>query len=240
LKRGLPDERRGTVVRWVTRLRPYLQRRVDFFSPRAHAPRFAFGAAGIGGWLAASYALAATGALRNFSAAPPPLLILIATATLLTTALAFSRWGRRLVDGIPAAALVGFQAFRIPVEWFLDRLYREGVVPVQMTFEGRNFDIASGITALAVAAVCARSRTLPRGLVLVWSALGTALLIHIVAIAATSAPGPLRLFHDDPPNTFVASAPFVWLPAFLVQAAWLGHLLVFRRCAELNPLPRVA
>lgn len=196
-------------------------------------------AAAIAGWLAASYALAASGALRNFSATPPRLLIFMAAATLVTTTLAFSRWGRRLIDGLPASALVGFQAFRIPVEWFLDRVYHEGVIPVQMTFEGRNFDIVSGFTALAVAAVCVRSRIFPRGLVLAWSVLGTALLIHIVAIAVASAPGPLRVFHNEPPNTFVASPPFVWLPAFLVQAAWLGHLLVFRRCAGASPPARV-
>jgi hypothetical protein len=33
-------------------------------------------------------------------------------------------------------------------------------------------------------------------------------------------------------DPFVAHFPFVWLPAFLVQAALLGHLLVFRRLAR--------
>ena len=140
-----------------------------------------------------------------------------------------------MLDGLPVSWLVGYQAFRIPVEWFLDRLYHEGVAPIQMTFEGRNFDILSGLSALAVAALCARARHFPRGLVLIWSLLGATLLIHIVGIAVASAPGPMRVFHNEPANTFVTIPPVVWLPTFLVQAAWFGHLLVFRACAR----PRV-
>lgn len=97
-----------------------------------------------------------------------------------------------------------------------------------MTFEGRNFDIASGVTALVLAVFCARARSLLRGFILAWSILGLALLIHVVSIAILSAPGPLRAFHNDPPSTFIAYAPFVWLPGFLLQAAWFGHLLDLR------------
>ncbi|HKQ78896.1 MAG TPA: hypothetical protein VJ810_34675 [Blastocatellia bacterium] len=62
--------------------------------------------------------------------------------------------------------------------------------------------------------------------------MGLALLINIVTIAILSAPTPLRKFFNEPANTFVTYFPFVWLPAFLVQAAWFGHLLVFRRLRQ--------
>ncbi len=42
----------------------------------------------------------------------------------------------------------------------------------------------------------------------------------------------IRKFFNEPANTFVTYFPFVWLPAFLVQAAWFGHLLVFRRLRQ--------
>ena len=69
---------------------------------------------------------------------------------------------------------------------------------------------------------------IPRALVLAWNALGLALLATIVAVAFLSTPSPLRVFANEPANTIVAAFPYVWLPAFLVQGALFGHLLVFR------------
>ena len=40
-----------------------------------------------------------------------------------------------------------------------------------------------------------------------------------------------RWFGDEQLNTFVAYPPFVWLPAVLVTAALLGHVLVGRKLA---------
>ena len=65
-----------------------------------------------------------------------------------------------------------------------------------------------------------------------WNVLGTALLATIVTIAILSAPLPIRVFTEGPTNVWVTGFPGVWLPAVLVQAALLGHLLVFRKLAS--------
>jgi hypothetical protein len=39
----------------------------------------------------------------------------------------------------------------------------------------------------------------------------------------------INAYGDYLMNTHVADAPFVWLPGVLVQAALLGHLLVWRK-----------
>lgn len=62
--------------------------------------------------------------------------------------------------------------------------------------------------------------------------LGCALLATIVTVAFLSAPTPLRVFMNEPANTIVTTFPYVWLPAFLVQAALFGHVLVFRWLAR--------
>ena len=64
--------------------------------------------------------------------------------------------------------------------------------------------------------------------------LGLALLIAIVTIAILSSPVPFRTFDAGPANTYVTGFPGVWLPAVLVQAALLGHLLVFRRLSDVG------
>ena len=57
---------------------------------------------------------------------------------------------------------------------------------------------------------------------------GLALLANIVIVSVLSAPVPFRVFMNEPASVFVTTVPYVWLPAILVQAAWFGHLLVFR------------
>ena len=63
---------------------------------------------------------------------------------------------------------------------------------------------------------------------LLWNVLGALLLANIVGVALLSAPTPFRLFMNEPANTFITRAPWVWLPAVMVLAAVMGHALVFR------------
>lgn len=179
-------------------------------------------------WLGVSALIAQSGILREFERRPPPFVLFAFGFTFATAILAFSPVGTRLVKGASLAGLIAFQAFRIPVELWLHRLYQEGVVPVQMTYSGRNFDILSGILGIGLGLWAMRGRP-PRWAIWLFNIVGLALLINIVTVAILSAPVPMRRFFNEPANTFVAHWPFVWLPAFLVQAAWFGHLLVFRR-----------
>jgi len=175
-----------------------------------------------------SLLLAARGTLRNFAPFPAPVMRLIAATTLVTVVLASGPFGGRMAKGLPLGGLVGFQGFRVLVELALFALHREGMIPVQMTFEGRNFDVLSGLTALGVGALVWRGHA-SRGLVLAWNVLGLGLLLNIVVVALLSMPTRLRIFDAGPPSVLVANAPFVLLPTLLVQAALFGHLLVFRR-----------
>jgi hypothetical protein len=58
--------------------------------------------------------------------------------------------------------------------------------------------------------------------------LGSLLLLNIIVIAVRSMP-MIKAYGEYQVNTHVADAPFVWLPGVLVQAALLGHLLVWRK-----------
>jgi hypothetical protein len=183
------------------------------------------------GWLALTAGAAAAGQLR-FAGGPPTALLLFTLAGGLALGLGFSPLGARLAASLPLWVLVGFHGYRVFVELLLDRAYREGLAPIQMTYHGRNFDIVTGVTALAVAALLASGR-LPRRLVSRvvggWNALGVALLVNVVGVAVLSAPTPLRVFHNEPANVWVTRAPWVWLPTVMVVAAVLGHVLVHRR-----------
>jgi hypothetical protein len=178
------------------------------------------------GWLAVTWALASSGWLARFDLRPPPFLLLPAIGFPLAAALTWSRFGTRVVSGLPIAALVGLQSFRFPLELLMHRAHAEGVMPVQMSYSGRNFDILAGLTAIPVAWALHRGIG-GRRLALAWNILGAVLLVNIIAVAAAATPF-IAAFGPDSLNTFVAYPPFVWLPAVLVLTAVAGHMMITR------------
>jgi len=182
-------------------------------------------------WVALGLILAASGVLGRFELMPPPLVFLLAAIIVLGLGLARSEAGDRLARGVPLASLVGLQAFRLPLELLMHRAYAEGLMPEQMSYSGLNFDIVTGITAMALA-VWMRVGHPPRSVVMAWNILGLALLATIVTIAVLSTP-VFAAFGSEPErlNTFVTRAPYVLLPTVMVLAAWAGHLVIFKALA---------
>ncbi len=177
-------------------------------------------------WLAATWIAAASGVLQQWDRVPPPFAVLVVALVVVAFGLAWSRAGTRLARTVPLWALVAVQGFRFPLEVAMHAMAERGVMPAQMSYSGRNFDIVTGISALVVAALVARGAA-GRRTVALWNIVGAGLLLNVVVVAILSTP-TFRLFGDDALNTWVADPPFVWLPAVLVVAALSGHILVFR------------
>jgi hypothetical protein len=198
-------------------------------SPRARRRRTLIVAALVLAWLLLTALAAGSGVLRRFDAVPPPFAGLLLAVAALGVGVPCSPLGTRLVLGLPLWALVGSQAFRFPLELVMHRASVEGVMPVQMSYAGLNYDILTGIGAGVLGWWLARG-PVARWIVAAWNALGLALLVNVVTVAVVSTP-LFRWFGDDRLNTFVTYPPFVWLPAVLVTAALMGHILVWRKLA---------
>ena len=190
-------------------------------------------ALGASAWLAFTAVLALSGFLSHFDRLPPPIALLLAPTLGLPVWLGCSRTGAQLAQA-PLTWLVGFHTFRLPLELVMHRAAAVGVMPAQMTYTGWNFDITTGISALLIAALIARGRA-PRWLVLAWNAGGSLLLLVILTIAVASLPTFAAFGHNPAAlNTWVSHFPFVWLPAALVSAAILGHVVLWRRLLSLE------
>jgi hypothetical protein len=173
--------------------------------------------------------LAFKGVLLNFEQIPPPLGIVVLLSTILTVVLCTrSTWGGRLANGLTFQVLIGFQSFRIIIELFLFQLHHVGIIPVQMTFEGLNWDIVTGILALVYLIIQSRI-SVSREVLIAFNVIGLIFVINIVVIATLSTPIAIRVFMNEPANTLIGYVPFIWLPAFLVQLAIGGHLLALRK-----------
>jgi hypothetical protein len=179
-------------------------------------------------WILFTSAWSLTGRMGNFAIFPLNMLPVLAIPLIATLVFVFSKTGREILVRIPPENIVRLQAFRFFVELLLWALYLENQAPVQMTFEGRNWDVVSGITAPVIAVLIAKGKVSKIGVAL-WNLLCLGLLINILSVAILSMPTPLRVFMDEPSNTIVARFPVSWLPALLVPLAYGLHFISLRQ-----------
>ncbi len=180
-------------------------------------------------WLAFTNIIAMSGLLIDLSEMPPKLLLVTLPPLVFILMLFLSKPFHELFESIGHFWIIYAQSFRILMEFILWLLYRYNVIPIQMTFEGRNFDILIGLSAPFVAYFCFIKKSWNDKVALVWNVTGLLLLANIVVVAVLSTPYPFRYFMNEPANTIVFHFPFVWLPSFVVPFALLLHLISLRR-----------
>ncbi len=184
---------------------------------------------GLALWTAAVGWLANGGFFEDTSAVPPRILFLLLPLAVLMIIL------YRQIDGekINLPLLVGIHVVRIPVELTLHQLYLEEKLPVIMTYDGWNFDIVVGLSAMLLLLFWLWRR--PRATLLrAWNYFGLVMLSIIVITAILSTPTPLQQLAFDQPNVAILSYPFTLLPGVVVPLVALSHLL------SLNGLRRSA
>ena len=161
---------------------------------------------------------------------PPKLMLFGILPTILTIIILFTTpKGKQFIDSLPLKNLTYLNIIRIPVEIILFWLFINKAVPELMTFEGRNFDILSGITAPCIAYFGLTKTKLNRKTILIWNFICLGLLVNIVSIALLSAPFPIQKFAFEQPNIAILNFPFSWLPTFIVPIVLLGHLTSIRQ-----------
>lgn len=160
---------------------------------------------------------------------PPRFTLTVLPAFLLIIILFLVKPGRKFIDSLSPKILTQLHVVRIFVEIILLWLCFEKYVPKLMTFEGRNFDILSGLTAPFVAYWGFTKRSLSNTFMLIWNIICLLLLVNIVVNAILSAPFPFQKFGFDQPNVAILYFPFVWLPSFIVPAVLFSHLVLIRR-----------
>lgn len=210
-------------VTWVFSLTTVATVVIYLYAVRASPRRRLFTAAVLAALLGLHAALALDGFYLAKTTPPRfPLAPLPTTVILLILFFAPARRG-----GPPKTlrALTLLSVVRVPVELVLLWLYQHGQIPRLMTFEGRNFDILSGLTAPLVAWLAFRGGKANRPLLLVWNLLALGLLVNIVTTAVLSLETPFQRLAFDQPNRAVLYFPFIWLPAVIVPAVFVSHVV---------------
>lgn len=179
-------------------------------------------------WLILQTAVALTGFYTVSDTVPPRFLLLVLPPVLFIVAMFLTGKGRGYIDRVDIRTLTLIHTIRIPVEIVLFWLFIHKTVPQLMTFEGRNFDILSGLTAPLVYYFVFVKHLGGRIALLLWNFACLALLINIVVIAVLSAPFPFQKLAFDQPNIAVLYFPFIWLPCCIVPLVLFTHLASIR------------
>ena len=135
------------------------------------------------------------------------------------------------VTDIQEGWLTSIHILRIPVELTLLELFLAGQLPEIMTFQGWNYDIVLGITAIPLLVMRWFKVQLSPTLLRYWNIFGIVMLAIIVTIAILSAPTPLQQLAFEQPNRAVTKFPYTFLPAVVVPLVFLSHLLTLKRLA---------
>jgi len=159
----------------------------------------------------------------------PPRFLLIVLPPLLTIIILFvTKRGRMYIDRLHLPTLTLFHVTRIPVELVLFWLLMHKVVPEQMTFEGNNFDILSGISAPFIYYFAFHKKKMSKKIALGWNIICLGLLLNVVITGVLSAPTPFQKIAFDQPNIALLHFPFNLLPA-LVPLVLFSHLASIRQ-----------
>jgi hypothetical protein len=95
-------------------------------------------------------------------------------------------------------------------------------------------DTLTGLLALPTAYLLYLAPRENRQAAIAWNILGILDLIIAITIGTLSAPGPLQLIVQNPPNTLIGTYPTVMIPAFAVPTSLMLHALSLRQLARLR------
>lgn len=182
-------------------------------------------------WIILTGSLAVIGFYDKPGSFPPVLAIFGVLPAVLFVFANLIIFRTRLIAKLPLRLLTLLHIVRIPVELVLYWLFLGGLIPQVMTFAGRNYDILSGLLAVAVVFLGFTAGRANKWLLIGFNLLGLALLANIVVTAVLSLQGPIQQFGFDQPNRAVLYFPYVWLPTIIVPMVLFSHLAALYKLA---------
>jgi hypothetical protein len=136
-------------------------------------------------WQLVVGSIGSTGFYENFTL-PPNLVYTGIIPTFIILGLFFlSNTSKQLSLSIPKHIPILFQSFRIIVELLIFKVFLSGLVPIESTFQGYNYEFYFGFSALFIGYLSWR-KFLNNKIILAWNVLGLFMLAFIVGIFITS------------------------------------------------------
>jgi len=153
-----------------------------------------------------------------------PLLILLSIVIVIYS---LNKIEQRVIN---ETTLISIHALRIPVEIVLFQLYMYEKIPKLMTYNGWNYDIIFGVSALVlIIYFFLIKKAISNKLFIAWNVLGLMFLTFIVTLSVLSLPLKIQQLAFDQPNIAVLEFPYCFLPTCVVPIVLMSHILLLQK-----------
>lgn len=157
----------------------------------------------------------------------PPRFVIVFAGSLIFVMFSIRKIKSVVVD---TRLLLLIHVLRLPVEIGLYHLFLEKKVPQIMTFNGWNYDVFFGISAILLFLFSLKKeRIIYSKVFLWWNFAGILSVSAILLMGIFSAPLPIQQLSFEQPNIAVLEFPYTYLPAVIVPLVFLSHLLIIKR-----------
>lgn len=180
-------------------------------------------------WIIIQGIVSATGFYTKTDALPPRFMLVILPPLILILLLFLLPKGRAFIDKFTSVNLTYLHSSRIFVELVIWWLFLNKLLPEDLTFEGKNFDILAGLTAPFIAYFGIHKKLINNKLTLFWNVICLGLLLNVVITGILSSPLPIQQFNFDQPNVGMLYFPYIFIPGVVVQLVFFSHLVEISR-----------
>ncbi|TYA71363.1 hypothetical protein [Seonamhaeicola marinus] len=180
----------------------------------------------LGIWLIFQIALHNTGFYYDLTL--PPRIPLVMILPLITFTIVFTRVHRsnKILQVIPIYVPIAFQSFRACIESLFYATFLQGILPIQVTFAGANYDILLGISAIFVSIYTAKNTHPNKRFLLFWNVLGICIVLFAAFTFISSFYFPEIWGQTNSKISLEFNQfPYLLLPAFIMPSAIFMHVL---------------
>lgn len=181
---------------------------------------------GFVGWFLYVSAISNNGFLNNFDFPPRMALLIVVPILVILFWYSGRNYVKKTLLSVPVHRLIYIQAFRVIVELLIWGAFILGIWPRVVTFEGLNFDVLVGVSALLMG-VLAQRKMVTNRVLLMWNYVG--LLILAFTVFQFINYYFLGDFVADENSALFMKLPYLFLPAVLMPLAVFYHILSIRQ-----------
>lgn len=177
-------------------------------------------------WFLYTYLLAKSGFLQDYSLPPRFPLLLVVPAFFFIGIFLYTHRNSNIIKSIPSPWLVYYQSFRIIIESLFVASVAKGYLHPEVTFEGYNYDILFGFSAIIVGFLTFNRKVITNKGLLLWNYLGLVVIAFIIFLFTTTTYFPEFWGSEVTLATKeMVTFPFVLVPAFLMPSAVFIHIV---------------
>ena len=185
-------------------------------------------------WLSLQFFISKTPFYYNLSMPPRIPLFMILPLIIFTGVFLYRNRNSSMFRFLPVHIPIFYQSFRVIIEVLFYFTFLEDILPIQVTFEGANYDVLLGISAIFMG-IYALRKNASKKILIIWNVIG----IGVVAFAAftfvTSFYFP-AIWGQEESNISLEfnQFPFLLLPLFFMPSAIFVHGLSIKQLIKLR------